>query len=265
MQALLLETKAAAQNARRSGGVKIGPCHLGTEFDVAQFMHSRMDAAYVSRPCEQCRGTGTVNSQTCEECANGKQTDVDAIIVDCTDFGNNHRHGMVRDKIVIVDLKEKAIDAGIAMSDTSKDNQKFPCEMAILAQRHGALGMIFVYSGDELRGTMLPLSQMGSCWIPVIAITLHSANGVLVREKGQLRFDPNATGVEEVKPPRRFGMFESHDMMTSGDIETGDHEDNMIGELLNSHPHFYYTFLPRVLQNCCRERHRRGFAGGFAD
>ena len=190
----------------RGSGVKIGPCELAEDaVDVANFL-SDPAAAYVCKPCTTCDSAGrrrTVESavevggdKKCADCRGGGEiTTVDAIIAD---FAAHDQLALLRGKIVIVDLAQdnEGIKSAGAGAKTA-GSPRFPCEIAALAQRHGAAAMIFVYAGDdaELRGAMLPLSSLNSVWIPAVAITIESMNGVLVRSPGKgLRFNPGATG-----------------------------------------------------------------------
>ena len=101
----------------------------------------------------------------CKDCGGtGETTAVDAIIAD---FATTENLAALRGKIVIIDLEQGG--DGIANASAGAKiggRDPFPCEMAALAQHHGAAGVIFVYAGKAttLRGTMLPISSLNSIW-----------------------------------------------------------------------------------------------------
>ena len=104
----------------------------------------------------------------------GEITSIDAIITDFTNVQTG-----IAGKIAIVDLGQDSEGVKVAgetgAGKSSSTRSLFPCELASLAQRHGAIGVIFVYAGDEakLRGEILPLSALNSVWS--VDLSLKSA------------------------------------------------------------------------------------------
>ena len=176
-------TVQLAKHHSVDGGIRIGApgrqAHISS-FDIAKFMSRDTTEAYVQSPA----GDG-----------------LEAVIFD--EDSENTTETTVMDRVAIIDMQCVEEASATQRTSVADAQAKYPCEKAMLAQRSGAKAVIFVYSGEELRGNLLPISPLDSVWIPVVAITLSSANGVLKRVRGKLYFNKDSDGKTNSQSDKR--------------------------------------------------------------